>query len=316
PAMCVVSGETGKVEDLAERLEERGLKVRRLHTSHGFHSAAMEPALAPFKAAFTGLRLKAPSIPFLSNRTGTWIRPEEASSPEYWVRHLREPVRFSAGLETLFTRPAMVFLEVGPGQALTALARQHPQRSSLPSVLASLPTAGDGRAADAALLRTLGQLWLAGVEVDWTGFYGRERRRRVPLPTYPFEHRRYWVEPTAGAEQTARKALGGEATGEVPSDVGRWLWAPLWHQAIPPGPLDGTVEGGWLILADGNGLGDAMAERLRALGREVAVARAGERFLEDREGSFVLRPGEPADYGALLDRLDQRGIAPARIVHL
>ncbi|HZF12188.1 MAG TPA: amino acid adenylation domain-containing protein, partial [Thermoanaerobaculia bacterium] len=318
PAMCVVSGEADEVEALAVRLTEEGKEVRRLHTSHAFHSAAMEPMLESFSAAFAGLRLGAPEIPFVSNLTGRWIRPAEATSPHYWVRHLRETVRFSAGLEALFARPGAVFLEVGPGQALTTLVRQHPKRPSVPSVLASLPKPGDGRPADAALLRTLGQLWLSGVEVDWAGFYAQERRRRVPLPTYPFERQRYWVEPTAGTERGRRRTLG---TGTAEGKVAGWFWGPLWHQVYPPAtsllPAE-AEEGSWLIFADAaeTGLGAALAARLRERGREVAVAHAGERFLETAGGDFVLRPGEPEDYIVLLERLARRGLAPGRIVHL
>jgi amino acid adenylation domain-containing protein len=318
PAMCVVAGEPGEIAALAERLVGRGLEGRRLHTSHAFHSASMEPVLAPFAAAFDGLRLHAPAIPFVSNLTGTWIRPEEATSPAYWVRHLRETVRFSDGLAVLFGRPGAVFLEVGPGRALTSLVRQHPSRPGAPSVLASLPTAGDGRRADAAVLRTLGELWLAGVEIDWRGFHAGERRLRVPLPTYPFERQRYWVEPDTGVERVRRRAVRGEG------GVDDWFWVPLWRQALPPANrlADGAEEGSWLLFADGSdvsdgsGLGDRLAARLRERGREVVMARAGEDFVENEGGDFALRPGSAADYGVLLDRLARRGIVPTRIVHL
>ncbi len=318
PAMCVVAGEAGEIAALAERLRDRGLEGRRLHTSHAFHSASMEPVLDRFAAAFAGLRLHAPAIPFLSNLTGTWIRPEEATSPAYWVRHLRETVRFAEGLAVLFARPGAVFLEVGPGRALTSLVRQHPSRPGAPSVLASLPTAGDGRRADAAVLRTLGELWLAGVEIDWAGFHAGERRLRVPLPTYPFERQRYWVEPDAVAERGRRRAVRGEGA------VDDWFWVPLWRQALPPANgsahgADGAEEGSWLLFADGGGSGslsDCLAARLRERGREVVVARAGEDFVERDAGDFDLRPGSAADYGALLDRLARRGIVPTRIVHL
>ncbi|HEV3456784.1 MAG TPA: SDR family NAD(P)-dependent oxidoreductase, partial [Thermoanaerobaculia bacterium] len=326
PAMCVVSGESGEIAELAARLLERGLETRRLHTSHAFHSAAMEPVLPPFAAAFADLRLRPPAIPFVSNLTGTWIRPEEATSPRYWVRHLRETVRLSASLEALFARPSAVFLEVGPGQALTTLVRQHPRRPSGPAVLASLPAAAVTAAAaataagPAALLRALGQLWLAGAEVDWAGFYASERRRRLPLPTYPFDRQRYWVEPDApapgvrGHAASSRPAAAGAA-----GDLASWFWAPLWHQALPPAespPPAGEAAESWLLFADEAGLGEGLAARLRERGQAVTVVRAGDRFAESPAGDFALRPGEAADYGALLDRLSRRGRSPARIVHL
>ncbi|HYN22225.1 MAG TPA: SDR family NAD(P)-dependent oxidoreductase, partial [Thermoanaerobaculia bacterium] len=312
PSMCVVAGESGEIDGLAARLDERGVLVRRLHTSHAFHSAAMDPVLDRFAEAFTGLRLGSPKVPFLSNLTGTWIRPEEAASPRYWVRHLRETVRFSDSLEALFGRSLPVFLEVGPGQALTTLVRQHPKRPGTTSVLASLPTAGDGRAADAAILRTLGQLWLAGVEIDWEGLHAGERRLRVPLPTYPFERERYWVEPVAVAERV-RRPVAIAASAE--RDVASWFWVPLWHQT-PPSDGSALSEGSWLVFADAAGFGGRLALRLRERGRVVVTVEAGERFEESGRGDFAIRHDAAEDYGALLDRLAERGISPTRIVHL
>src|SRR6185295_17747707 len=191
----------------------------------------------------------------------------------------------------------------------TALVRQHPKRPGAPSVLASLPMAGDGRAADAAVLRTLGQLWLAGVEIDWKGFHAGERRLRVPLPTYPFERERYWVEPVAAVERVRRPVASAEG------DVTSWFWVPLWRQALPP---DGgaPAEGSWLVFVDAAGFGGRLAASLRERGREVVTVEAGERFQESDGGGFAIRRDVAEDYGALLDRLAERGIAPARIAHL
>ena len=313
PSMCVVSGDSVEVEDLAARLAGRGLQARRLHTSHAFHSAAMEPMLERFAAAFRGLRLAPPEIPFLSNVTGTWIRPEEAIASRYWVRHLRETVRFSDALEVLFARFSSVFLEIGPGQVLTSLVRQHPKRPAALPVLASLPAAGDGRPANVTVLRTLGQLWMSGFEIDWAGFHSGERRLRVPLPTYPFERQRYWVEAAPGKEQ-----VHGRAANDA-KEVADWFWVPLWHQELPPEGSelpDGAVAGTWLVFTDETGLGDRLAARLRECGGEVAIVRAGESFQEAGRGDFVIRPGQEADYSDLLDRLSREGMAPARIVHL
>ncbi len=316
PSMCVVAGESEKISELAAQLAAEGVEVRRLHTSHAFHSTAMEPVLERFAEAFKGVRLNPPEIPFLSNLSGSWIRREEATSPQYWLRHLRETVRFADGLEVLFARPSSTLLEVGPGQALTALARQHPRRPGALTVLASLPpaTGGGGVGSDAAvILRALGQLWLAGAEVDWAGVQAREPRRRVPLPTYPFERQRYWVEPAVGGAE----ARGRVAAGEQSFD--HWFWAPLWRQAFPldgQGLTDAAGERSWLVFSDETGLGDRLVARLREGGGGVTVVRPGERFEPLGESDFVLRPGVALDYAALLDRLAERGASPERIVHL
>src|SRR5262249_7722201 len=137
--------------------------------------------------------LKAPQIPFVSNVSGTWITAAEAADPQYWARHLRQPVRFSTGLRTLLDAQNEIFLEVGPGRTLSTLVRQHLGPTARGVVLASLRHPDDQQSDVACLLRALGQLWLAGIEVDWVQLYPEERRR-VRLPTYPFERQRHWVE--------------------------------------------------------------------------------------------------------------------------
>ncbi|HSS77098.1 MAG TPA: amino acid adenylation domain-containing protein, partial [Thermoanaerobaculia bacterium] len=196
PSLCVVSGGREEVEELRRRVEPllgEGLECRLLRTSHAFHSAALDPILGAFGEAFRSISPKAPSIPFVSNLTGQWISAAEATEPGYWVRHLRHTVRFATGLATLAVLDG-VLLEVGPGRTLGTLARQHPDLAGRPLV-ASLRHPQDQQPDQETLLRALGQLWLAGARLDWRGFYAGETRRRIPLPSYPFERRRYWIEP-------------------------------------------------------------------------------------------------------------------------
>jgi acyl transferase domain-containing protein/thioesterase domain-containing protein len=194
PSMCVASGPSSAIEALRQQLAERGVDCCLLYTSHAFHSAAIEPVLAPFVAQFRTIELKAPQIPFISNVTGTWITAAEATDPQYWAQHLRQPVRFSAGVRTLMDDREPIFLEVGPGRTLSTLVRQHLGNAAGGVLLPSLRHADDQQADVACLLRALGQLWLAGVAVDWPQLYVHEQRRRVRLPTYPFERQRHWVE--------------------------------------------------------------------------------------------------------------------------
>ena len=225
PTLSVVSGPEEAIVELSRRLAERGVENRRLHTSHAFHSTSMDPVVERFRAEVARLRPRAPEVPILSNRTGTWLTPEEATDPLYWAEHLRNPVLFSAGLAELFARPGLTLLEVGPGRTLTALARRHPGRPPGQRVLPSLPTAQEAGGENESILRALGQLWLAGVEVDWNGFYSHERRRRAVLPTYPFERKRFWVEPKAEAPGPRSLALADslavvEAAGEPGGGIG------------------------------------------------------------------------------------------------
>jgi phthiocerol/phenolphthiocerol synthesis type-I polyketide synthase E len=195
PALAVASGPAPAIAELERRLAAMNVGARRLRTSHAFHSPLVEPILGAFAAEVQRVRLGEPRIPWVSNTTGTWITPEQARDAGYWVRHLRQPVRFADGIATLAARPERVLLEVGPGRALTTFARACPGFGVDGDALPSLPHPKEAVADDVHVLETLGRLWIAGVDVDWRALHGGARRLRVPLPAYPFERRRYWIEP-------------------------------------------------------------------------------------------------------------------------
>jgi phthiocerol/phenolphthiocerol synthesis type-I polyketide synthase E len=180
PSGCVVAGETRPVKELRRTLEERGIRCAEVRVSRAFHSAMTDPVVEPFREHVRRARLRAPRIPFVSNVSGTWIRPEEATDPAYWARQLRHPVRLAEGFRTVADYP--VLLELGPGHTLCGIAR----RNLVPGVVT--PALDDP-------IGALGQLWLSGADVDWAAFDAGEHRRRVAAPTYPFERRRYWVKP-------------------------------------------------------------------------------------------------------------------------
>jgi acyl transferase domain-containing protein len=219
PALCVVSGPTDAVQDLQNRLVEQGVDCRRLHTSHAFHSQMMTPILEPFARRVKAVKLKPPQIPYVSNVTGSWATASETTDAGYWVAHLRQTVRFAEGVRGLWQEPGRIFLEVGPGRTLASLANRQAQQPGERVVLSTLPHPRERRSDVASVLNALGQCWMAGAPVDWTGFYVRERRRRLPLPTYPFERRRYWIESPARTQDDRQKTETG--AGPTPDDVHR-----------------------------------------------------------------------------------------------
>jgi acyl transferase domain-containing protein len=221
--LCVVSGPTHAVELLQSRLAEQGFPSRRLRISHAFQSRMMDPILEPFTDEVRRVKLKQPRILYLSNVTGTWITAAEATSSNYWARHLRHTVRFAEGVQELLKDPNRILLEVGPGQTLSGPAKRYRGKASGQVVFSSLRRLHDQGSESEFLLQTLGELWLAGKPVDWAGFSAHERRRRVPLPTYPFERQRYWIEPqkrehslnTRPASHTQRQTLRAAGQGEA-----------------------------------------------------------------------------------------------------
>jgi acyl transferase domain-containing protein len=222
---CVVSGPEAQVELLAKKLKEDGQNSRLLHTSHAFHSAMMEPVLKAFEGKLEQVRLNEPEIPYISNLTGDWITVEAAANPDYWTGHLRETVRFADGLKELLKEENCVFVEVGPGKALSTFVRQHPGKTTGHWVLNLIKHPKETVKDDYFLLSKVGQLWLYGVHIDWFAFHGAEKRQRIPLPTYPFERQRYWIE--GSPFDIGREVLAGR-------DLGPLLDQPLEYETIEP----------------------------------------------------------------------------------
>ena len=203
PTNVVLAGPHEALQATARQLEARGTAHRLLHTSHAFHSPMMDPMIGPFMERVAGVTLREPAKPYVSSVTGDWIRPEEATSPAYWARHAREPVRFAAGIKTLTASGVPILLEVGPGAGLSTLALQT-ARDLAGRTFGSLPEAGAQSADEETMLSALGKLWVNGVAPDWARIEDGPRSR-VSLPTYPFERRRHWIDaPVRGAAGAAQ----------------------------------------------------------------------------------------------------------------
>ena len=316
PGRLVVSGPEDAVEALRRRLEEQGVAARRLHTSHAFHSAMMEPILAPFVRQISALELRPPQIPYLSNVTGTWITPAQATDPGYWAQHLRHTVRFADGVRELCAEPDRLLLEVGPGNTLTTLAQRHPDRAPGQAVIASLPRSQDRQGALPFVLRARGQLWLHGAATDGAGLHSAPRRR-VSLPTYPFEGERFWIDAGSFGDLATDP---GAASGKR-QEIDDWFYLPCWKPSLAV--LDGepAAPGGrWLVFLDGDGGGDGLgrrlAERLEGAGQSVTRVAAGERFARLGARSFTVAPGRREDHDALLRELVAGGEVPEVVLHL
>ena len=311
PSLCVVSGTVDAVADLERRLSAREISSHRIHTSHAFHSRMMEPAVAAFRDELERIDRRAPGTPFISNVTGTWITAEQATSVDYWTQHLLQPVRFADGIGELAKDPRRVFLEVGPSRTLSTLARQHTAMGPDRLVLPMLRHAQQAEPDAACVMSAVGRLWAGGVSVDWRAFYAEERRRRVILPTYPFERKRYWLDV---------KAFGAPAP--VPerqrAELADWFYAPVWtRSAAPPARADAGAapRRRWLVLADEAGVAAQAIDRLTQDGHDVTVVEIGARFVEVGERRFAMNPGSREDYRALFNRLKDAGRLPAVIAH-
>jgi phthiocerol/phenolphthiocerol synthesis type-I polyketide synthase E len=306
PELCVVAGPAEAVDAVRRRLADAGHVARPLAATHAFHSPMMEPVLGDLEALVGRMRLRAPEIPMVSNVTGTWITAAEATDPRYWARHTRETVRFDRGVAELLRAPGRVLVEAGPGQTLSTFVRQRGDAGAVP-VIPSIRYPYD-RTPDAAfLLGALGRLWLAGVTPDWSGFHAGERLNRVPLPTYPWERQRYWVDaPRPGEIESAPR--GGRKV-----DPADWLYVPSWRRTAAPRPAFG--EGAVLVFADDSALSAGAVDALRAHGRTPLLVRAGDAFGRTADG-FAVRPASREDHRKLVDALAEDGGVPSVILHL
>ncbi len=308
PDSCVLAGSLEAMAALEKELASKSVACRRLHTSHAFHSWMMEPILETFRGAVSKVALQAPNIPFISNVSKAWITPAEATSPDYWVRHLRQTVYFSEGLQELMRDPKHVYIEVGPSNVLSTLARRQPKAPAA-RILASLPHPNETQSAYRFFLTALGRVWLNGVEIEGSAL-GVESGRRIPLPTYPFERRRFWVDAKQTQESDASRL-------DKKSEIGDWFYQATWKQkqSAPVSEQDRAGYQTWMIFNDDQGLGEQLRERLSLQGCAVVVVNAGEAFAVQARDRFTVRPDQPDDYRSVLEACRKNGLFPQVIVH-
>jgi phthiocerol/phenolphthiocerol synthesis type-I polyketide synthase E len=309
PGSTLVSGPLAAMEQLEAALSARGTEFVRSPVASAGHSSLVEPILPEYARMLGALRLSRPSRPMVSTVTGTWLPTDRALTIEHWLRHFRQPVRFTEALATVLADGDRVLVEVGPGTSLVRLVRRQLPPGGRHVAVAALP----GRAGSSAvqeLLTAVGALWAHGAPYKPARAHEREERRRIALPTYPFERKRFWLEAGGAGAARTRDARESGTASRGPAD---WLWAPSWHRSPGPAapPRDAAAPAPCVVFADGVGLGAALAARLGALGHPVATVVAGDEFAEDGDGRYRIDPRRPDDYLALFAQLARTGQTPA-----
>ena len=293
--LCTLSGPREAIAGAVQRLRAKNIETSQLHTSHAFHSAMMEPVLARFAAETAGVRLSAPTIPYISNVTGTWVTAAQSTSPAYYASHLRSPVQYEAGIRLLAADPTIVFLEVGPGKVLASLAGLTLGKERAKRIISSLPDSREQTLDTEAMLEAAGKLWLAGSGVSWQGLNGTRPRRRVPLPTYPFERRRHWIEDDpSGSEQ------GQPTAPDRHADIDQWLYAPTWTRSDTLAGHVASIQGSWLVLGNNGPLTTATLTLLNRLGAAPILVEEGEKFQQIGPSRYQVRRGTADDIAALI----------------
>ncbi|WP_370682918.1 type I polyketide synthase, partial [Streptomyces hygroscopicus] len=321
PAAVVIAGDEPAVLEIAAAWSERGRKTSRLRVSHAFHSPRMDAMLDDFRRVVRGLSFQAPTMALVSNVTGEPAGPEEISSPDYWVRHVREAVRFADGVRSLEAQGVTAYLEVGPDGVLSAMARDCLTGEGTPAP-AVAPVLRKERPETQALMAALTEAHVHGVAVDWETVFAGRGARTVELPTYPFQRQRYWLEGTGGAATDSRaadavdarfwdaveredlgalaEALDVDGRGSLSellpalssyrrqqrdrATVDGWRYRISW-KPVSENPAV-TLPGTWLVVGPASGVDDALPEAVSA-----ALRRHGADVVRVATDENDLAPG-------------------------
>ncbi|KGJ97527.1 type I polyketide synthase [Colwellia psychrerythraea] len=309
PENCVISGTDSAISAAEATLTAAGIAVQRLHVSHAFHSSLVAEAGNGLAALIADLPRKTPNIPFISNVTGTWITDQQATDPEYWSAHLTQTVRFHQGLRTLVATQNFVLLEVGPNNVLSQLAGRDPKVKEQASVVTSLPHVRKNTEEAQHVTTTLGRLWLEGVNIDWTSLY-TEAPRRIALPTYPFERKRFWVE----AQPEAFNTLQNNNLGIVAKPLENWFYMPSFKRCLSS-PIENPSLGGTLLFIDDHDISQTLINKLTNDAEFLVCLRLGDAFKQTSENEFIVRATDGEDYQQVLSTVNKTHGSVTQIFH-
>jgi acyl transferase domain-containing protein len=239
PRLCVMAGPVADIADFEKLLNEKGIICRRVQNAHAFHSRMLDPIVKAFEEEVKKVQLREPTIPYISNVTGTWIKPSEATSAAYWARHATRTARFADALRELWQFKDPILLEAGPGRTLGVLAMQHPERNGGdPIPISSIRHHYENQSDIEFLLQAIGKLWAAGAVIKWENLHRDENWRRIPLPTYPFERQNYWLDPKPIETQCETRSFED------------WFYVPSWKRSDVRSSGCLPSDAFWLILSD------------------------------------------------------------------
>ncbi len=308
PAQCSVAGPSAAIEALVTVLEQRAIQCKRLHTSHAFHSASMEPLLPAFRQRLAQVSFAPPRIPYLSNLTGDWITPEQAQDPDYYLRHLRHTVQFAAAAEQLLADPATLFVEVGPGGVLGAFIKQCAREQS-PITLSVIRHARAELSDEQQLLRAVGDLWGHGAPIDWKRYHQGALRSKVAAPLYPFARQ---ICPIGKGDIYRLLETVGSGQGSSATTVERGATLG-WHDALLPALDDSANVRPALAVVENRQLVKPLG---LVSGLRINQCRAGGAFAPVGSGLFTADLQRASDYRRLIHALKEIDGMPELVVWL
>ncbi len=314
---CIVAGPPEEIDALEEEMKGRRLMCMRLNTTFAAHSALMDNAVADFEAQLRRISFKEPQTPIISGITTEWLTAEEATDYRYWLRHLRETIRFSGGIRRLLKEKESIFLEIGPGRDLSVLVKRYMEMDKQEQPVLNLIRPQKQKVSDTRyLLSRVGRLWLLRQKIDWTAFHGAGALLSLTsLPTYPFQRKKYWVDGSQA--RAAMFAGGGVDLLAKQRDMGDWFYVPTWKrsglagEAVTENHLPATA----LVFAHHGGLGDTLAGVLEQAGVDTVVVHKEKQFTAFSRNRYAMHPLEGDHYDRLMTDLRRQKRKPGWIFH-
>ncbi|HEY1199500.1 MAG TPA: acyltransferase domain-containing protein, partial [Niastella sp.] len=310
----VVAGTDQDIKVFESYLAQQGYKSKLLNTSHAFHSVMMDGAMADFEKRVSSVTVHEPRIPYVSNLTGELVVWNDLKTPSYWSKHLRHPVQFSKGIKWLAEQGDAVFIEMGPGRSLCSFLNDN-AAANAGHLSVNTISQRNQQVDDAKyLLEKMGQLWMAGVKINWDNFYEKEERRRVSLPTYSFERREFTTNINAfdlWRHHVSDKTGPTEFRPEDHMHQFHWQIKPITEKGLA---LTEKKEC-FLIFSDNEGFAGELAAYLEAHGQKVIMANEGPAFDRTGPATFALNYGNPDDFNALWDGISNMGEIVSQIIY-
>lgn len=314
---CIVGGQINHIEQLEKKLKTLRIIPFRLPSSHAVHSSMMDPILAQLQQAAASIQLLPPSIPYISNVTGQLTTQQEATSPLFWARHLRETVRFNQGLQLACQQKTGIFIEIGPGRDLTTLISRSFNPDSQQKSLNLLPPPNDPLDSYAYFLNKIGYLWLSGKNPDWTSFHNQNQYFRIPLPTYPFEKIDFSEENTPFTPLNPLPPTNDKILKN--NNIADWFYLPLWKPSVLPlPPLEPNPKTiNRLIFARKDELVSLITMLKNVTGQTTLVYITNQDQPQTIDpATWEINPALPGHYRELFKNCSESGSFPDQIIHL
>ena len=302
---CVISGKIEDIELFGQLLTEKELSFSKLKTSHAFHSAMMDSMLQEYKEKFSTIKLSNPTLPFVSNLTGKQIKDDEATSPAYWVNHLRQTVNFNDGIDLILQKGNSILVEIGPGNALLSLSKQNSNYSKKNIAVETLRRFNHEGDDNLKLTNAVGNLWSHGIKINWAEYYAHEKRKKISVPTYSFDTYKldFKVDPFS--------KIGHTTT----SSFDEWFYVPNWKKSILKKENQNALQNNsFLIFSDENVLVTTLINILRKDGYKVLEIKKGSSFDIVNENELKINPFSEEDYKSVFKNLEQNNLQVNQIV--